>query len=143
VGYQLTERTPREIPLFLMRAGRNQANRPQAEWLENSGSNAPARFTTCSIVGTFGSMSLKQPAQGRRFYGAWTRLAQGPAGWCMRWWAIMRNHFHAALETPEPNLVSGMQWLQTTFCARFSRLAAECRQGLRATELYAELTTKR
>jgi putative transposase len=42
-------------------------------------------------------------------------------GWLVHAWAIMRNHFHAALETPEPNLISGMQWLQTTFCARFNR----------------------
>jgi hypothetical protein len=33
----------------------------------------------------------------------------------------MRNHFHLALETPQPNLADGMQWLQATFAARFSR----------------------
>jgi hypothetical protein len=27
----------------------------------------------------------------------------------------MRNHYHLALETPAPNLVEGMHWLQSTF----------------------------
>jgi hypothetical protein len=25
---------------------------------------------------------------------------------------IMSNHYHLAIETPEPNLVDGMKWLQ-------------------------------
>lgn len=46
-----------------------------------------------------------------------------------RWWlhafTIMRNHYHLALETPEGNLVAGMQWLQATFANRFNRLRGE------------------
>jgi REP element-mobilizing transposase RayT len=26
-------------------------------------------------------------------------------------WVLMSNHYHLFLETPEANLVSGMQWL--------------------------------
>jgi hypothetical protein len=37
----------------------------------------------------------------------------------------MRNHFHLALETPEPNLVDGMHWLQSTVATRFNRLRRE------------------
>jgi hypothetical protein len=33
----------------------------------------------------------------------------------------MRNYYHLALETPEPNLVEGLQWLQSTYANRFNR----------------------
>ncbi|MDP1581461.1 MAG: transposase [Candidatus Didemnitutus sp.] len=33
-------------------------------------------------------------------------------GWRLHAYVIMRNHFHLALETPEPNLSVGMKWLQ-------------------------------
>lgn len=34
---------------------------------------------------------------------------------------VRRNHYHLALETPEPNLVEGMHWLQGTFATRLNR----------------------
>jgi hypothetical protein len=37
----------------------------------------------------------------------------------------MSNHYHLAIETPEGNLVAGMQWLQATFANRFNRLRGE------------------
>lgn len=37
----------------------------------------------------------------------------------------MSNHYHLALETPQPNLVDGMRWLQGTFSMRFNRLRKE------------------
>jgi len=37
----------------------------------------------------------------------------------------MPNHFHLALETPDPNLVEGMHWLQSTFATRFNRFRSE------------------
>lgn len=46
-------------------------------------------------------------------------------GWRLHAFAIMRNHYHLALETPEPNLVAGMHWLQSTFATRFNRFRAE------------------
>jgi len=33
----------------------------------------------------------------------------------------MGNHYHLCVETPEPNLVEGMKWLQGTFANRFNR----------------------
>ena len=33
-------------------------------------------------------------------------------GWVLHAYVVMRNHYHLALETPEGNLVAGMQWLQ-------------------------------
>lgn len=42
-------------------------------------------------------------------------------GWRVHAFVIMRNHFHLAVETPEPNLSDGMKWLQGTWSARFNR----------------------
>lgn len=46
-------------------------------------------------------------------------------GWNLYAYVIMSNHYHLALETPEPNLVAGMQWLQGTFATRFNRFHGE------------------
>lgn len=45
------------------------------------------------------------------------RLGQvcGSHGWRIHAWVLMSNHFHLLLETPEPNLVTGMKWLLGTF----------------------------
>ena len=45
--------------------------------------------------------------------------------WVLHAFVIMRNHYHLALETPDGNLVAGMQWLQSTFANRFNRLRRE------------------
>lgn len=46
-------------------------------------------------------------------------------GWRVHAYVILRNHFHLALETPEPNLVDGMHWLQSTYGTRFNRYRHE------------------
>jgi len=46
-------------------------------------------------------------------------------GWRVHAFVIMRNHFHLAVETPEPNLSVGMRWLQATWAARFNRFRGE------------------
>lgn len=46
-------------------------------------------------------------------------------GWRLHAFVIMRNHFHLAVETPEPNLSDGMRWLQATWAARFNRFRGE------------------
>jgi putative transposase len=46
-------------------------------------------------------------------------------GWRLHAFVIMRNHFHLALETTEPNLSVGMKWLQGTWAARFNRFHGE------------------
>jgi putative transposase len=46
-------------------------------------------------------------------------------GWRLLGYVIMSNHYHLALETPEPNLVEGMKWLQGTFATRFNRYRKE------------------
>ncbi|RKX35548.1 MAG: transposase [Verrucomicrobia bacterium] len=45
--------------------------------------------------------------------------------WRIHAYVVMRNHYHLALETPEPNLVDGMHWLQSTFATRFNRFRQE------------------
>jgi len=42
-------------------------------------------------------------------------------GWSLHAWVLMGNHYHLCVETPEPNLVEGMKWLQSTFANRFNR----------------------
>ena len=46
-------------------------------------------------------------------------------GWCLHAWCLMSNHYHLLLETPEPNLVDGMRWLQSVFANRFNRFRKE------------------
>ncbi len=46
-------------------------------------------------------------------------------GWILHACAIMGNHFHLALETPQPNLSEGMRWLQCVFATRFIRYRKE------------------
>jgi REP element-mobilizing transposase RayT len=47
------------------------------------------------------------------------------SGWKLHGYVLMTNHYHLALETPKPNLVDGMHWLQSTFATRFNRFRAE------------------
>ena len=46
-------------------------------------------------------------------------------GWRLHAYVIMRNHYHLAVETPLPNLVEGMHWLQATAATRFNRFRKE------------------
>ncbi len=42
------------------------------------------------------------------------------AGWWVHAYVLMDNHYHLLLETPEPNLVAGMKWLQGTYTQRYN-----------------------
>jgi putative transposase len=46
-------------------------------------------------------------------------------GWRLHAFVIMSNHYHLALETPEPNLSEGMKWLQGTWVTRFNRFRGQ------------------
>lgn len=46
-------------------------------------------------------------------------------GWRLHAFVIMRNHFHLAVEAPEPNLSEGMKWLQGTWARRFNAFRGE------------------
>ncbi len=41
-------------------------------------------------------------------------------GWRVNAYVLMGNHYHLLLETPEANLVAGMQWGQSTYTQRFN-----------------------
>lgn len=46
--------------------------------------------------------------------------ACGRTGFVVHAYVLLPNHYHLALETPEPNLVDGMRWLQNTYTRRFN-----------------------
>jgi putative transposase len=54
----------------------------------------------------------------RRFFLATLAEACGMTGWRVHAWVLMGNHYHLFIETPEPNLVAGMKWLQNTVTRR-------------------------
>jgi len=54
----------------------------------------------------------------------WLRLLQRVAvrsGWRVFAWALMGNHFHLYLRTPEPNLSAGMHDLNSGYASAFNR----------------------
>lgn len=64
--------------------------------------------------GDGGKMIFESDEDGTAFL---FRLAQvcGSHGWRVHAWVLMGNHFHLLLETPEPNLGTGMKYLLGTF----------------------------
>ena len=54
----------------------------------------------------------------RRMFLAVLAEACGRTGWRCLAYVLMPNHYHLVLETPEPNLVVGMSWVQNTFTRR-------------------------
>jgi putative transposase len=42
-------------------------------------------------------------------------------GWSVTAWVLMNNHFHLVIQTPEPNLSRGMQWLNGSYAGSFNR----------------------
>ena len=46
-------------------------------------------------------------------------------GWRVHAYVVMRNHYHLVIETPQPNLVDGMHWMQSTLSTRFNRYRSE------------------
>ncbi len=50
----------------------------------------------------------------RRFFLNTLGQASEMTGWRVHAWVLMSNHYHLFLQTPEPNLVAGMSWLQNT-----------------------------
>ena len=56
----------------------------------------------------------------RRFFLATLSEACAMTGWRVHAWVLMGNHYHLFIETPEPNLVAGMSWLQNTVTRRYN-----------------------
>lgn len=47
-------------------------------------------------------------------------------GWQVHALCLMSNHFHLVVETPQPDLVSGMKWFLGTYTGRFNRRHGLC-----------------
>jgi putative transposase len=47
-------------------------------------------------------------------------------GWLVSAWVLMTNHFHLVIQTPNPNLSRGMQWLNGTYAAWFNQRHGRC-----------------
>ena len=45
----------------------------------------------------------------------------GKTGWEVQAYCLMSNHWHAVVETPQPNLALGMRWLLGTYTQSFHR----------------------
>jgi REP element-mobilizing transposase RayT len=56
----------------------------------------------------------------RRFFLSTLSEACAMTGWRVHTWVLMDNHYHLFIETPEPNLVAGMRWLQNTVTRRYN-----------------------
>lgn len=56
----------------------------------------------------------------RRFFLHALSQACDMTGWRVHAWVLMGNHYHLFLQTPEPNLVAGMKWLQNTYTRRYN-----------------------
>jgi len=56
----------------------------------------------------------------RRIFLASLAEAVAKTGWRLHAYVLMGNHYHLLLETPEPNLVRGMAWFQTTYTTRYN-----------------------
>ncbi|WP_449069385.1 transposase [Prosthecobacter sp.] len=56
----------------------------------------------------------------RRFFLHTLAQACEMTGWRVHAWVLMDNHYHFFIQTPEPNLVAGMSWLQNTYTRRYN-----------------------
>lgn len=64
--------------------------------------------------------AIYRDEEDRRFFLKVLSEACEMTGWRVHAWVLMGNHYHLFLETPEANLVAGMQWLQNTYTRRFN-----------------------
>ena len=64
--------------------------------------------------------SIYRDDDDRRFFLKTLAEACEMTGWRVHAWVLMGNHYHLLIQTPEPNLVVGMKWLQNTYTRRFN-----------------------
>lgn len=67
--------------------------------------------------------------KGRRLFLSTLEEVCQQTGWRIHAYVLMSNHYHLLLETPEPNLVSGMKWFQGAYTQRFNAMV-KCRGHL-------------
>ncbi|MDQ8209749.1 transposase, partial [Coraliomargarita sp. SDUM461003] len=93
-------------------------------WLANSVSSTLGAVYYVISQRNYRKESFLKANTGEAFEGCLFKAVER-CGWKLHAYVIMSNHYHLALETPEPNLVEGMKWLQSTFSTRFNRLRKE------------------
>ena len=59
--------------------------------------------------------------QDRLVFLVFLGLAARRFGWSVTAWVLMTNHFHLVIQTPEPNLSRGMQWLNGKYAGWFNK----------------------
>ena len=57
----------------------------------------------------------------RRVFLTFLGIAARRFGWSVTAWVLMTNHFHLVIQTPEPNLSKGMQWLNGRYAGWFNK----------------------
>jgi len=62
---------------------------------------------------------FKDPKDYERFLDTLGEVSERN-GWLIHAFVLMNNHYHLLLETPEPNLVDGMRWFQSTYTQRYN-----------------------
>ena len=65
--------------------------------------------------------AIYQDDEDRRLFLQFLGEVCDRTGWLIHAFVVLTNHYHLLLETPEPNLVVGMKWLQGTYTQRFNR----------------------
>src|SRR5437868_4684751 len=58
----------------------------------------------------------------RRLFLASLGAARKRCGWQIHMYCLMNNHFHLLVETPEPNIATGMQWLNSRYAHCFNQM---------------------
>jgi REP element-mobilizing transposase RayT len=65
--------------------------------------------------------SIYRDDRDRRHFCQLTGETVAAFGWKLHAYVLMDNHFHLLVETPEPNLGRGMQWLNVSYSVWFNR----------------------
>ncbi len=69
--------------------------------------------------GNHGQPIFKDDKDRERFLETFAEACE-KTGWRIYAYVLMSNHYHLLLQTPEPNLVDGMKWLQGTYTQRYN-----------------------
>jgi putative transposase len=79
----------------------------------------PGAFYHCSARGAGGHLIVMDDRDRAAHESLVAEVAQR-TGWEIYAWALLDDHYHMVLGTPEANLVSGMKWFQNFWTKRFN-----------------------
>ena len=80
----------------------------------------PGALYHLTARGVDGVAIYRDHADRRQFLTLLDLVVQG-TGWLVYAYCLMGNHYHLMLETPEPNVSEGMQYLNGVYGQRFNR----------------------